>query len=64
MLNGTSLDKLCEVGNSSEELKKKLDSLFKLEFKENQIALREEILNQNYSNLANADKLIKFVFNY
>lgn len=62
MLNGTSLDQLCEVGNSTQELKEKLNFLFQQEFKENQILLREDILNQNYSNSTNADKLIELAF--
>lgn len=62
MLNGTNLDILCEVGNTSNELKEKLTSLFKLDFKDSQISLREELLNQNYSNSLNANKLIQLIY--
>jgi hypothetical protein len=62
MLNGTHLDPLCEIGNTPEELKKKLREIFKKEFKADQIQIREKTLKKFYSNAANANKLIELVW--
>ncbi len=62
MLNGTGLEELCEIGNTPEELRKKLPELFTMEFDENQISLRNNILNLNFSNSKNAEKLIELVY--
>ncbi len=62
MLNGTGLEELCEIGNTPEELRKKLPELFKVEFDKNQIDLRNNILNLNFSNSKNAEKLIELVY--
>ncbi len=62
MLNGTGLDKLCEIANSAEEYKEKLKLLFEQDFDETDIALRKQILNRDYSNEVNTDNLIQLVF--
>lgn len=62
MLNGTGLEGLCEIANTSKEFKIKLKSLFKKEFTNDQILQREMILEQRYSNDKNADRLIQLVF--
>ena len=62
MLNGTGLEELCKIGNTPEELRKKLPELFKVEFDKNQIDLRNNILNLNFSNSKNAEKLIELVY--
>lgn len=63
MLNGTGLDDLCVIANSSKEFKLKLKSLFKKEFTAPEIEQRESILKTRYSNQQNADSLIALVFN-
>ena len=62
MLNGTNLNALCEIGNSPSQLIEKLNILFNQDFKEENILQRKKILNLNYSNEANIDKLISLVF--
>jgi glycosyltransferase involved in cell wall biosynthesis len=62
MLNGTGLGELCETGNTPAELKQKLQELFKIEFEKKDIDLRDKILNRNFSNDHNAEKLISLVF--
>lgn len=62
MLNGTGLEDLCEIANTSKEFKLKLKSLFKKEFTQDQVLKREHILNHRYSNNKNADRLIHLVF--
>lgn len=62
MLNGTGLDELCVIANTSKEFKNKLKSLFKKDFTEPEIRLREKVLTVRYSNDRNADRLISLVF--
>lgn len=62
MLNGTGLDKLCVIANTSKEFKLKLKSLFKKNFTAPEIQLREDTLKYRYSNEVNADRLISMVF--
>jgi hypothetical protein len=62
MLNGTGLDELCVIANSSREFKQKLKSLFKKDFTAPEIELRKKILSLQYSNDRNADTLIKLVY--
>jgi glycosyltransferase involved in cell wall biosynthesis len=62
MLNGTGLNELCVIGNSPLEQKEKLRQLFAEKFTNDKITLRREILEKNYSNEKNAQKLIESVF--
>lgn len=62
MLNGTGLEDLCVIANSSKEFKQKLRVLFNKEFSIDEINARTKILEKRYSNNYNADKLIHLVF--
>ncbi|MFA5780901.1 MAG: hypothetical protein WC868_01375, partial [Bacteroidales bacterium] len=62
MLAGTGLDGICHVADSAELLKKNVIKLFDVEFDNAELALREEVLNENYSNKKNAAKLIDQIF--
>jgi len=62
MIQGTALKDLCEIANSADELKEKLRELFDKEFTYEQFAMRESILNDNYDNTANGNRLIKMIF--
>jgi hypothetical protein len=62
MLNGTGLEKLCEIGNDPHTLRQKLDLLFEKTFETSQINLRESVLSKRYANNKNAEKLIHLVF--
>jgi len=62
MLNGTNLEQLCEIGNTPKELRSKLSELFNKSFEAGQIKIREQSLNEYYSNEANANKLIELVW--
>lgn len=62
MLAGTGLDGICHVADSAELLKKNVIKLFDTEFDNAELALREEVLNENYSNKKNAAKLIDRIF--
>jgi len=62
MLNGTGLDELCVIANSSKEFRIKLKALFKKDFTTPEIALRKKILEFRYSNDLNAQRLIDLVY--
>ena len=62
MLNGTGLDELCVIANSSREFKQKLKSLFKKDFTSPEIELRKKIMSLQYSNDRNAETLIRLVY--
>lgn len=62
MLNGTGLNELCIVGDTAHAQKVLLKDLFHREFKEPMIQLRKQVLNTQYSNERNAQKLIDLVF--
>ena len=62
MLNGTGLDDLCVIANSSMEFKQKLKILFKKEFTSPEIESRKKVLGMHYSNDRNADLLVQLAF--
>jgi len=62
MLNGTGLEDLCEIANTSADFKLKLKAIFRKEFTKPEIEIRKKVLVQLYSNEKNADKLIQLVF--
>lgn len=62
MLNGTGLNDLCEIANTPAEQKEKLKWMFNQSFSREGILVRQNILEKNYSNEKNAQKLIKLVF--
>ena len=62
MLNGTGLEELCEIANTSAEQKEKLKKLFIEKFDEKEIIRRRGILDEYYSNDKNAEKLIELIF--
>ena len=61
MVAGTSLEELCSIATSPEELKKELLRLFLLEFTAIQIAERESILKKHYSNQNNCGLLLEIL---
>ncbi len=62
MLAGTGLDELCVIANSPQDIISNLNDLLKKEFTAEEIELRKTRLSKNYSNKANAEKLIAEVF--
>jgi hypothetical protein len=62
MTKGTSLEALCESGNNAEELRSKLDLLFKKEFTEEETARRVEQLKVLYDNMENGRKMIALIY--
>ncbi len=63
MLNGTNLDELCIIGNNSSELRTILNEIANKEFTQDIVSEREQILQLNYSNIVNADRMIDIIFN-
>ncbi|MDY0103879.1 MAG: glycosyltransferase family 1 protein [Lentimicrobium sp.] len=62
MLNGTGLDKLCHVAETPEQLSMRLDELFLKPFREEESSGRKHILERDYSNSVNAERLIDAIF--
>jgi hypothetical protein len=62
MIKGTSLETLCETGNTAEELRAGLKSLFKEEFTTEEANRRAEYLKERYDNLVNGQKMISLVY--
>ena len=62
MVQGTGLESLCEIAESATELRNKVNEVFKKSFDLAKINDRESLLQQNYSNSKNADKLVGWVF--
>lgn len=63
MLIGTNLDELCIIGNHSTELTRILEEVAEKEFTRDIVIKREEILQRNFSNIVNADRMIDIIFN-
>jgi len=62
MLAGTGLESLCEIACDATEMKKKMISLFETEFDHTQLLARNALLQERFSDEANARKLIQVVF--
>lgn len=62
MVDGTGLESLCSVGNSPEELIQLLSEAANKEFTAETAAMRNSLLQQNFSNSANAMKLVEVIF--
>ena len=62
MIKGTSLETLCETGNTAEELRTKLKVLFKEEFTMEEANGRVEYLKERYDNLENGQKMIGLIY--
>jgi len=62
MVAGTGLDSLCEMAKGAEDLMEKVNMVFSKDFDLSEVEKRRSILMTNYSNEANAKKLIELVF--
>jgi hypothetical protein len=62
MTKGTSLETLCESGNTAEELRSKLKDLFKKEFTVEEANRRADYLKEKYDNLENGKKMIALIY--
>ncbi len=62
MVKGTSLDGLCEMGNTTEELQLKLKELFDKEFTAEESLLRSEKLKERYDNMVNGRKMLELIY--
>ena len=62
MTKGTSLEPLCETGNTADDLKSKLRELFNKEFKEEESLKRSEHLKDLYDNQVNGEKMIRLIY--
>lgn len=61
-VDGTNLNKLCVVANSSQEMKNTIQQLMLVEIDGNSIQKRKEILQSIFNNDENAKKLLEYCF--
>lgn len=61
MLSGTDLDKLCIIANDYGSMKRKISTLFKQEFTQEDIEKRKQVLTSLYNNGNNTRKLIDLI---
>jgi hypothetical protein len=62
MITGTGLASLCEVGNTADELKTRLKMLFQRDYDQRENEKRIAVLQENYDNLINGERLIELIF--
>ena len=62
MIKGTSLETLCETGNTTEVLRVKLKELFKEEFTTEEANRRAEYIKESYDNLVNGQKMVELIY--
>jgi hypothetical protein len=62
MTRGTSLEPLCETGNTAEELRAKLVELFSKDFKAEEAHIRSEHLKKLYDNQVNGQKMVDLIY--
>ncbi len=61
-VDGTGLENLCIIADSVEDFKEKTAQAFKASFTEADIHKRQNLLEKNYDNEANAEKLIQRIW--
>lgn len=62
MVKGTVLKQICHVACSAEEMKKQINHLFEEPFLQKEIDERAELLGKHYSNKAQAENLIQWIY--
>lgn len=62
MTDGTTLTPLCEAANSADEMIETANRLFLIPFTKEQSLTRKAYLEENYSNISNAKKMIALLF--
>ncbi len=62
-ISGTELNELCEIANSAEEMKPKINAKFYIPFSQTEMDKREKVLFSIFNNKTNAETLKKIIFN-
>ncbi len=62
MVENTGLESLCRVEDSEKRYGQAVVSLFEKDFDEEELQIREETLNNRFSNSVNAEKLVSLIF--
>jgi hypothetical protein len=62
MVKGTSLDNLCMIANTADELQSQLKELFNREFTLEEASFRSDKLRKLYDNRANGEKMIALIY--
>jgi glycosyltransferase involved in cell wall biosynthesis len=63
MIDGTSLNDLCEIAETANEWKEKITTLFNQPFTADDIAKRKQLLHQHFNNEVSAKQMISLMWN-
>lgn len=63
MVENTGLEILCDVAPDVDAMAENIQRLMSVDFRASDIRAREKVLNENFSNLVNVQKLIDLVYN-
>jgi Glycosyl transferases group 1 len=64
IIQNTGLDSLCYVKNTSKDIASTVESLMNVQFSQKQIEDRKTLLNHNFSNSQNAQKIVEILRGY
>lgn len=62
MVENTGLEELCIISDNPQNMREQLSNLMKNDFTELDLALRKEVLEEEFNNSKNAEKLIRVIF--
>jgi Glycosyl transferases group 1 len=62
MVNETGLESCCKIAGTPDQMKREIIDLFEREISDDIIVEREKILSKNFSNRANAQKIVDTIF--
>ena len=62
MVENTGLSDLCTVADKAETAREKLNELMSMEFDISSVNKRKEVLDNQFCNMKNAERLVKFIF--
>jgi glycosyltransferase involved in cell wall biosynthesis len=62
MVENTGLENLCEIAATPSQMRVRAAELMEMDFRNSDIKTREKILNENFSNSVNAQKLADLIF--
>jgi glycosyltransferase involved in cell wall biosynthesis len=62
MVENTGLEQLCTIADTPQDMREQLNRLMKSDFTEIDLALRKEILEEEFSNSKNVEKLLNVMY--
>jgi hypothetical protein len=62
MIEGSGLEALCHVVKNEQEMQQKINELWDIPFDDNELEKRKTIMDKNFSNKTNTEKLIRLIW--